>query len=50
MCEGLCSSCCMACILVLESVKMPSHGSCLYISRATWMAASSALVIVCVSS
>ena len=50
MCEGLCSSCCMACRLVLESVNMPSHGSCLWPFKATWVAASSALIIVCVSS
>ena len=29
---------------------MPSHWSCLYVSRATYMAASSALMMVCVSS
>ncbi len=49
-CEGLCSSCCMVCMLVLESVNMPNHGSCLYLSRATWMAASSAFMFVYVSS
>ena len=50
MCEGLYSSFCKACRLVLESVNMPSHGSCLWISKATWMTASLALIIVCVSS
>ncbi len=50
VCDSICSSCCMACRLVLESVNMASHGSLLYISRATCMAASSALMMVCVSS
>ena len=49
MCEGLFSYC-MTCRLVLESVNMPNHGSCLCISEATWLATSSALVLVCVSS
>ena len=48
--EGRYSSFCIACRLVWESVNIPSHGSCLYLSRATWMAPSSALIIVCVSS
>ena len=40
----------MAWRLVCESVNIPSHGSCLYLSRATYMAPSSALIMVCVSS
>ena len=48
VCEGLCNSCCMACRLVLESANMPSHGSYLWMYEATWMADSSALIIVCV--
>ena len=39
----------MAWRLVCESVKIPIHGSCLYVFSATWMAASSALLIVCLS-
>ncbi len=50
MCEGLYSSFCMACRLVLEFVNMPSHGSYFWSFKATWMAANSALIIVCVSS
>ena len=50
VCEGLCSSCCMACILVLESRIMHNHGSCLCIYKATWIAAKSALIFVCASS
>ena len=50
VCDGRCSSFCMAWRLVWESVNMPSHWSCLYVSRATYMAASSALMMVCVSS
>jgi hypothetical protein len=40
----------MAWRLVCEYVKMPIHGSSLYMLSATWMATSSALMIVWVSS
>ena len=40
----------MAWRLVCESEKMPTHGSSFYVFNATWRAASSALVIVWVSS
>ncbi len=50
VCVGRCSSFRMAWRLVWESVNMPTHWSCLYLSRATYMAASSALVMACVSS
>jgi len=50
VCKILCSSFFMACRLFLESVNMPSHGSCLCMSKSTWMATSSALIMVCVSS
>ncbi len=50
MLEGRWSSFWMAWRLVCESVKMPIHGSFLYMLSATWMATSSALVIVWVSS
>ncbi len=50
VCDGRCNSFCMAWRLVWESVNMHSHWSCLYLSRATYMAASSTLIMVCVSS